>query len=104
MEYVLLSDRLRDIDVLSRLLGRDILYDIEVTYISKNDLGNLDVDIRNSFVKLKITDEDLEVLDTYYDCPTSHRRVLVYIDNSYLAWIYIKNKSLIAVESRKVWQ
>ena len=103
MEYVLLGDRLRDIDILSRLLGRDVLYDIEVTYISQKDLGNLDVDVNKSFIKLKITDDDLEVLDTYYDCPTCHKRILVYIEDTYISWIYVKNKSMTTVKGRQRW-
>ena len=104
MEYVLLRDRLRDFDILSRLLGRDVINDIEMTYISKKDIGKLDVDVNKAMLKLKCTDEDLELLDTYYDCPLSHKRILIYVDDTYISWVYVRNKSETTVGKRGKWQ
>lgn len=95
---MLLTDRLRDFDILSRLLGRDILKDIEMTYLSIKYTDNLDIDASKAVLKVKCTDDDLEMLDDYYKCPLEYKRVLVCIDNAYIAWVYIKNRSEIAVQ------
>lgn len=90
-EYVILYDRLRDPDVLCKLLGRDVYKDISVEYLDIKWLYKYhlyQLNHLNSILKLKLTENDLAELDKYYGCMYTADRVATVLFGK-VCWVYI---------------
>lgn len=96
MEDVIVYDRLKDIDNLSRLLGRDMLGEVELVCLDDKSVNHSNREVSrllNSIrlvIKFKCTESDLEALDKYYECPLKYHRTAILFRGS-TCWIYYKN-------------
>ena len=100
-EYIILYDRLRDPDILNRLLKRNVYMDIEIAYLDVNWIYQyklFQLNQYNSVLKLRLVDGDLEILDRYYGNMDSTERIATVLLDK-VCWVYIDNNKYTSIHT-----
>lgn len=100
-EYIILYDRLRDPDILNRLLKRNVYMDIEITYLDVNWIYQYKLFPLNQYksvLKLKPVEGDLEILDRYYGNMDSTERIATVLLGK-VCWVYIDNNKYTSIHT-----
>lgn len=92
MEKIIVQDnRIMDLGLLTRLLGEDIKSRIYLAYLSSEVVIESHVKINPDIPVMIINahESDIDILDNYFDCPFSAKRILARIDEG-IYWVYIE--------------